>query len=167
ALGVDSIGLYLLHRPDPSVPYAESVGALRDLQLAGKVRHVGVSNVGVDEIDIARSLVAVAAVENELSPMFTRSIGEARHCADHDIPFLAWAPLGGRRTAAGISRACPWLCDLGHELAMTPQQAALLWVRAQGRTVVPIPGATRPETIGASVAALAAPLDLVTERLAQ
>ena len=95
ALGVEAIGLYQFHRPDPWVPFAESVGAMAELKAAGKVRLVGLSNVSVDQIRQARQLVEVASVQNEFSPRFRRSEGELTFCAANRIAFLPWSPLGG------------------------------------------------------------------------
>ena len=94
ALGVEAIGLYQFHRPDPKVPFAESVGAMAELKAAGKVRLVGLSNVSVDQIKQARQLVQVASVQNEFSPRFRRSEGELAFCAAEGIAFLPWSPLG-------------------------------------------------------------------------
>jgi aryl-alcohol dehydrogenase-like predicted oxidoreductase len=94
-LGVEAVGLYQFHRPDPKVPFTESVGAMAELQAAGKVRLVGLSNVSVDQIRQARELVEVASVQNEFSPRFRRSEGELAWCAANRIAFLPWSPLGG------------------------------------------------------------------------
>jgi aryl-alcohol dehydrogenase-like predicted oxidoreductase len=100
ALGVDAIGLYQLHRPDPKVPFAESVGALAELKAAGKVRLVGLSNVSVDQIRQASELVEVASVQNEFSPRFRRSEGELAFCAGSpSCPGARWA---------GSAVAAPW-----------------------------------------------------------
>jgi aryl-alcohol dehydrogenase-like predicted oxidoreductase len=148
ALGVDAIGLYQFHRPDPKVPFLESVGALAELKAAGKVRLVGLSNVSVDQIRQARQVVEVASVQNEFSPRFRRSEGELAFCAAERIAFLPWSPLGG----IGRGR------DLGgrHAAAahgVSPQQVALAWELAKAPVVIPIPGASRPETITDSAAA--------------
>ena len=88
ALGVEAIGLYQFHRPDPKVPFAESVGAMAELKAAGKVRLVGLSNVSFDQIRQARQLVEVASVQNEFSPRFRRSEGElAFFAAQRDRPW--------------------------------------------------------------------------------
>jgi aryl-alcohol dehydrogenase-like predicted oxidoreductase len=108
ALGVEAIGLYQFHRPDPKVPFTESVGALAELKVAGKVRLVGLSNVSVDQINQARQLVEVASVQNEFSPRFRRSEGELAFCAAQRIAFLPWGPLGGSgqsRDVGGRHRA--------------------------------------------------------------
>ncbi len=153
ALGVEAIGLYQFHRPDPKVPFAESVGALAELKAAGKVRLVGLSNVSVDQINQARELVDVASVQNEFSPRFRRSEGELAFCAAQGIAFLPWSPLGGigrGRDLGGRHRA---FAEVAEAHGVSPQRVALAWELAKAPVVIPIPGASRPETILDSVAA--------------
>ena len=165
ALGVEAIGLYQFHRPDPKVPFAESVGALAELKAAGKVRLVGLSNVSVDQIRQARELVEVASVQNEFSPRFRRSEGELAWCAANRIAFLPWSPLGGigrGRDLGGRHRAFAEVAE-GH--GVSPQQVALAWELAKAPVVIPIPGSSRPETILDSAAA--ASLRLTADELAR
>jgi aryl-alcohol dehydrogenase-like predicted oxidoreductase len=153
ALGVEAIGLYQFHRPDPKVPFAESVGALAELKEAGKVRLVGLSNVSVDQIRQARQLVQVASVQNEFSPRFRRSEGELAFCAAERIAFLPWSPLGGigrGRDLAGRHRA---FGEVAEAHGVSAQQVALAWQLAKAPVVIPIPGSSRPETITDSAAA--------------
>ena len=153
ALGVEAIGLYQLHRPDPKVPFAESVGALAELKEAGKVRLVGLSNVSVDQIRQARQLVQVASVQNEFSPRFRRSEGELAYCAAERIAFLPWSPLGGigrGRDLGGRHRA---FAEVAEAQGVSPQQVALAWQLAKAPVVIPIPGSSRPATIVDSAAA--------------
>jgi aryl-alcohol dehydrogenase-like predicted oxidoreductase len=153
ALGVEAIGLYQFHRPDPTVPFTESVGALAELQAAGKVRLVGLSNVSVDQISQASRLVNVASVQNEFSPRFRRSEGELAFCAAQGIAFLPWSPLGGigrGRDVGGRHRA---FAEVARALGVSAQQVALAWELAKAPVVIPIPGASRPETITDSLAA--------------
>jgi aryl-alcohol dehydrogenase-like predicted oxidoreductase len=154
ALGVDAIGLYQFHRPDPKVPFAESVGALAELQAAGKVRLVGLSNVSVDQIKLARQIVEVASVQNEFSPRFRRSEGELAWCAAERIAFLPWSPLGGigRGGSLGQGRHRAF-AEVAEAHGVSPQQVALAWELAKGPVVIPIPGASRPESITDSAAA--------------
>lgn len=149
----DVIDLYQLHRPDPDVPFAESVGALAELQQEGKVRQAGLSNVTVEQIDEARTIVRVASVQNELSPAFRSSRGELAHCERHGIAFLAWSPLGGMGAAAGLGGAHQVFRDVAERHGASPQQVALAWLLALSPACIPIPGASRPETILDSVRA--------------
>jgi aryl-alcohol dehydrogenase-like predicted oxidoreductase len=153
ALGVEAIGLYQFHRPDPKVPFVESVGAMAELKAAGKVRMVGLSNVSVDQIRQARELVEVASVQNEFSPRFRRSEGELAFCAAQRIAFLPWSPLGGMgrgRDLGGRHRA---FAEVAEAHGVSPQQVALAWELAKAPVVIPIPGARRPESILDSAAA--------------
>ena len=159
ALGVEAIGLYQFHRPDPKVPFAESVGALAELRAAGKVRMVGLSNVSVDQIEQARRIVAVASVQNEFSPRFRRSEGELAWCAAHRIAFLPWSPLGGMGRGGLLAQRHPAFAAVAARHGVSPQQVALAWELAKAPVVIPIPGARRPETIVDSAAAASLRLD--------
>ena len=158
-LRVDAIDLYQFHRPDPSVPFTESVGAAADLQHEGKVRHVGLSNVDVDQIEEAWGIVEVASVQNRLGPDFRSSLDEVQRCAERGIAFLAWAPLGGGRSAGRLGELQPAFAELAAARDVSPQRVAIAWALAAGATVIPIPGACRPETICDSVAAADLELD--------
>ena len=153
ALGVEAIGLYQFHRPDPKVPFAESVGAMAELKAAGKVRLVGLSNVSVDQIRQARQIVDVASVQNEFSPRFRRSEGELAFCASQRIAFLPWSPLGGIGRGRSLGGRHAAFAEVAEAHGVSPQQVALAWELAKAPVVIPIPGASRPETITDSAAA--------------
>ena len=142
SLGVEVIDLYQLHAPDPRVPLADSVGALIDLQAQGKIRHIGLSNVTVAEIDLARGLTTIATVQNRLNPYFREALdtGVVAHCATHGIGFLAYSPTGGGRLTKKLP-TLPVLAELSASLGMTAHQLVLAWVLAQGATVIAIPSA--------------------------
>ena len=159
ALGVEAIGLYQLHRPDPKVPFAESVGALAELRAAGKVRMVGLSNVSIDQIEQARRIVEVASVQNEFSPRFRRSEGELAWCAAHRVAFLPWSPLGGIGRGGMLGQRHSAFAEVAGRHGVSPQQVALAWELAKAPVVIPIPGARRPETIADSAAAATLRLD--------
>jgi aryl-alcohol dehydrogenase-like predicted oxidoreductase len=164
-LGVEAIGLYQFHRPDPRVPFVESVEAVAELKAAGKVRLVGLSNVSIDQIRQARELVEVASVQNEFSPRFRRSEGELAWCAANRLAFLPWSPLGGigrGRDLGGRHRA---FAEVAEAHGVSPQQVALAWQLAKAPVVIPIPGSSRPETILDSAAA--ASLRLSADELAR
>jgi aryl-alcohol dehydrogenase-like predicted oxidoreductase len=164
ALGVEAIGLYQFHRPDPKVPFAESVGAMAELKAAGKVRLVGLSNVRVDQIRQARELVEVASVQNEFSPRFRRSEGELAWCAANRIAFLPWSPLGGIGRGRDLGGRHKAFAEVAAAHGVSAQQVALAWELAKAPAVIPIPGASRPETISDSAAA--ASLRLSADELA-
>lgn len=167
ALGVDAIGLYQYHRPDPSVPYAESVGALAELLDEGKIRLAGISNATVAQIDEAQQVLGgrLASVQNEFSLRFRSSEDELRHCEALGIAFIPWSPLGGIGNAGQIERDHPDLAALARAKGVTPQQLTLAWMIAKGERVIPIPGSSRPETARASAAA--ADIELSAEEVAR
>jgi aryl-alcohol dehydrogenase-like predicted oxidoreductase len=154
ALATDAIDLYQLHRPDPATPFAESVGALRDLRDEGKIRLVGLSNVTVAQLEEAEAIVEVAAIQNELSLSYAYPIGkgEVAACEERGIAFLAWSPLGGPSAAGEAGGGA--VGRVAAEHGVSPQRVALAWLLSLSPAVVPIPGSRRPETILDSVAAV-------------
>jgi aryl-alcohol dehydrogenase-like predicted oxidoreductase len=154
-LGVEAIGLYQYHRPDPTVPWAESVGALADLLDEGKILMAGVSNANVARIDEAQQVLGgrLVSVQNEVSPRFRSSEGELEHCERLGIAFIPWSPLGGIGNADDIQRDHPAFAEVAAEVGASPQQVTLAWMLAKGSRVIPIPGSSRPETAIASPAA--------------
>jgi aryl-alcohol dehydrogenase-like predicted oxidoreductase len=155
-LGVDAIGLYQFHRPDPTVPYEDSIGALRDLLDAGKIRMAGISNASLDQIRIAQQILGgrLASVQNQYSPAFRSSQSELLLCEQLGIAFLPWSPLGGIKNAAELGTRYRPFAQIAAELGVTPQQVTLAWLLATSPVVIPIPGSSRPETIRASAAAV-------------
>ncbi|MCX2181758.1 aldo/keto reductase [Streptomyces sp. SKN60] len=175
-LGADAIGLYQLHKPDPAVPYAESLGAVRELLDAGTVRLAGVSNVDREQILLAREILGdrLVSVQNRYSPAVRDSEPELRLCAELGLAFLPWSPLGGisRSSLDGSSVLAEADPRFGafHRVArargVSPQRVALAWLLARpGGHVLPIPGASRPET--ARDSARAAELTLTEGELAE
>jgi aryl-alcohol dehydrogenase-like predicted oxidoreductase len=142
ALGAERIDLYQLHTPDPEVPFAESVGALAELQRAGKIRWIGLSNVTVADIDEASRQVTVVTVQNRLNPFFREAIesGVVAACEERGIGFLAYSPVGGGRLNLKLP-AHPALAPIARRHGVSPHAVVLAWVLAQGRTVIPIPSA--------------------------
>jgi aryl-alcohol dehydrogenase-like predicted oxidoreductase len=156
ALGVDAIGLYQFHRPDPKVPYADSVGALKELLDAGKIRLAGISNATIEQIDIARRVLGegnLASVQNQFSPAFRASEPELRHCAGLGIAFLPYSPLGGIRSAGKLGARHAAFQQVADAHSVSPQQVTLAWMLAKAPVVIPIPGASRPESITDSASA--------------
>lgn len=148
-LGVDAIGLYQHHRPDPKVPYAESIGALRDLLDAGKIRMAGVSNADPEQIRQAREILGdrLVSVQNQFSPAFRSSAQEIELCERLGIAFLPWAPLGGISRASRLGGHAAAFSAVAERYGVSPQRVCLAWHLARSPVVVPIPGASRPETI--------------------
>jgi len=150
ALGVDAIGLYQFHRPDPKVPYAESIGALKELLDEGKIRLAGISNATIEQIDIARHVLGeanLASVQNQFSPAFRSSEEELRYCAELGIAFLPWSPLGGIARADQLGSRHAAFQQVADAHGVSPQQVTLAWMLAKAPVVIPIPGASRPASI--------------------
>jgi aryl-alcohol dehydrogenase-like predicted oxidoreductase len=165
-LGVEAIGLYQFHRPDPTVPYAESVGALADLLDAGKIRLAGISNANPAQIREAREILGgrLASVQNQYSPAFTSSRAELDLCTELGLAFLPWSPLGGISRAGVLGDRFAAFQQVADAHGVSPQRVALAWMLAASPVVVPIPGSSRPETIRDSVQAT--DLKLTTDELA-
>ena len=154
-LGVEAIGLYQFHRPDPKVPYEESVGALRDLLDEGKIQQAGISNATPARIRSSNEILGgrLVSVQNEFSPAFRSSEPELELCDEMGIAFLPWSPFGGITNAAELgSRFAPF-AKVAKAHDVSPHRVCLAWMLAKSPSIVPIPGSTRPETIRDSVAA--------------
>ena len=166
-LGVDAIGLYQYHRPDPKVPWADSVGALADLLDEGKILMAGVSNATVAQIDEAQQVLGgrLVSVQNQFSPRFRSSAGELEHCEKLGIAFIPWSPLGGIGNTDNLERNHPAFSAVAKEVGASPQQVTLAWMLAKGSRVIPIPGSSRPETAIASPAAAA--IELTPDQVAR
>ena len=165
-LGGDAIGLYQFHRPDPDVPYAESVGALRDLLDEGVIVRAGISNANVEQIDLSQEILGgrLVSVQNQFSPKFLTSRGELEHCAELGIAFLPWSPLGGISDASELGGNHSAFAEVAKAHDVSPQQVALAWELSLADVVIPIPGASRPTSIEDSVKA--AELELTDDELA-
>jgi aryl-alcohol dehydrogenase-like predicted oxidoreductase len=144
ALGVNQIWLYQFHAPDPSVPFEKSVETFAQLQRERKCRHVGLSNVDMEQMEQASRIVDVQSVQNRLNPYFRESIEVAEECGRRRITFLAYSPVGGGRLAKKIPEFSV-LQTLAKKHGCSPHAVVLAWVRSKGETVVPIPGARTPE----------------------
>jgi len=148
-LGVDAIGLYQFHRPDPKVPYADSVGTLRELLDAGKIRMAGISNATVEQIRQAQEILGgrLVSVQNQYSPAFRSSAEELRLCDELGIAFLPWSPLGGITKAGELGTRFAAFGEVAQAHGVSPQQVTLAWMLARSPHIIPIPGASRPESI--------------------
>jgi aryl-alcohol dehydrogenase-like predicted oxidoreductase len=148
-LGVDAIGLYQYHRTDPKVPYADSVGAIRDLLDAGKIRMAGISNADPDQIRQAQEILGgrLVSVQNQFSPAFRSSEPELRLCDELGIAFLPWSPLGGIGKADRLGGHADAFAEVAERYGVSPQRVCLAWHLAKSPVVIPIPGSSRPETI--------------------
>lgn len=166
-LDVEAIGLYQFHRPDPATPYEESVGAVRDLLDEGKILMAGISNANPDQIRLAQEILGgrLVSVQNQFSPAFRSSEPELELCDELGIAFLPWSPLGGISKAGGLGTTHAAFGEIAADRGVSPQQVALAWELAKSPVVIPIPGASRPESILDSLRAVE--LELTDEELAR
>jgi aryl-alcohol dehydrogenase-like predicted oxidoreductase len=135
-LQVDRIDLYQLHAPDPDVPYEESVGALKELQDEGKIRHVGVSNVSIEQLMQARSIVEVVTVQNRFNLVYRDSTDVLEICERDGLGFFPWFPLA----AGELARPGAVVDELARRHDASPGQIALAWLLARSPVMLPIPG---------------------------
>ena len=152
-LRLERIDLYQLHAPDPQVPFAESVAALAELQRAGKIRHIGISNVTLAQLEEARRIAPVVSVQNEYN-LRERSCDDVlAACGRLGIAFLPWFPLGGSRGLHALN-----LKRVAARYGITPVQTALAWLLARSPVVLPIPGTQSVDHIEENVRAAAVTL---------
>ncbi len=149
-LRVDSIDLYQLHAPDPEVPYADSVGALKELQDEGKIRHIGVSNVSTEELAEAREIVEVVTVQNRFNLEDQSSEDVLEVCAADGIGFIPWFPLATGR----LARPGGPLDEVAGAHDASPGQVALAWLLARADVMLPIPGTSSVGHLEENVAAV-------------
>ena len=159
-LRLERIDLYQLHAADPAVPYAEQVGALKELQDAGKVRHIGISNVDEAQLKIARSVTAIAAVQNRYSATNRASEGVLEACEAAGIAFIPWFPLDAGDLVDGSG-----LAAVAQAKGVSPYQVALAWLLRRSPLMLPIPGTSSIDHLEENVAAAA--LTLSDDEFAQ
>ena len=148
-LKLDRIDLYQLHSPDPQVPYEDSVGALKELQDEGKIRHVGISNVSLEELAQARGIVEVVTVQNRYNLTDRHSEDVLEACEQAGIGFIPWFPLATGRLAEPGGP----LDEVAQAHDATPAQIALAWLLARSPVMLPIPGTSSIEHLEENVAA--------------
>ena len=153
-LGLDCIPLYQLHRPDPAVPFEESVGALAQLQQEGKIAHVGLSNVSIAQIEAARSIVPIVSVQNRYNLTERADQPVLEYCSSHGIAYIPWGPLAAKPFApeAPLSSESR-LEDIARAHDATPGQIALAWLFHKAPNILLIPGTTSPKHLGENIAA--------------
>jgi pyridoxine 4-dehydrogenase len=132
SLRTDRIALYYLHRVEPAVPLEESLGAIKEYQDRGKIRNVGVSNVGIDQIERARRVLPIAAVQNPYNLADRRHDAVVDYCSGEDIVFVPYVPLRGLGD--------PKVVEIATRHGATPQQIALAWLVRRSPVMLPIPG---------------------------
>lgn len=137
-LRVDAIDLYQMHVPDPDVPYDETLGAFVELQQAGKVRHIGISNVSIDQLQFAQGLCTVASVENRFNAADRDSEAVLKACTAHNIAFIPWAPIITNSTRVSLV-----IAEIAATHGVTQQQVALQWLLQRSANMLPIPGTSQ------------------------
>lgn len=148
-LGVERIGLFYLHRIDPAVPFADQIGTMKELRNEGKIAHFGLSSVTVAEIESARKIIDVAAVQNLFNVAVRPDEDVIDYCERESIPFVAWFPVlsGALAAAEGV------VADVAKEADATPAQVALAWLLARSEVMCPIPGTSSVAHLEENVAA--------------
>ncbi|MGH8642763.1 MAG: aldo/keto reductase [Burkholderiales bacterium] len=159
-LRLERIDLYQLHAPDPKVPYEDSVGTLAELQRAGKIRHLGVSNVRLKELAVARRIAPIVSVQNEYNLEDRSSENVLAACEKAGIAFIPWFPLG-----AGSLLRSGKIRRVATRLGATPAQVALAWLLSRSPVMLPIPGTSSLAHLEENSAAAA--LKLGAEDLAE
>jgi len=138
-LGVERIDLFQLHRIDPKVPADDQFGVLRDLQKEGKIRHVGLSEVNVAEIEAARRILPIATVQNQYNLAYRSSENVLNYCTRKNIGFIPWFPLA----TGDLAKPNGALMRIARQLGAQPAQVALAWLLKKSPVMLPIPGTSK------------------------
>jgi pyridoxine 4-dehydrogenase len=154
-LAVERIDLFQLHRIDPKVPADDQFGALRDLQKEGKVRHVGLSEVNVAEIEAARRIVSIATVQNQYNLAYRNSEDVLDYCTRRNIGFIPWFPLA----TGDLAKPHGALTRIARQLGAQPAQVALAWLLKKSPVMLPIPGTSKVKHLEENTAAALLNLD--------
>ncbi len=160
-LRLDTIELYQHHRPDKKVPYERSIAALKELQDEGKIRHIGVSNVSLEQLETAREIVEVVSVQNRFNLTDRHSQDVLERCEELGIAFFPWAPIA----AGELSERGGPVDRIASAHDASPGQVALAWLLARSAAIVPIPGTSSVEHLEENLAA--ADLQLTADELAE
>jgi pyridoxine 4-dehydrogenase len=153
-LKLEQIALYQLHRPDPQVPFEDSVGALTELQQQGKIRHIGLSNVDAGQLATAQSIAKIVSVQNRYNVADRESDDVLALCEREHIAFLPWAPLAQRAQAnAASDPRLTALEAIAQQRHIEMPQATLAWLLARSPVILPIPGTSRVDHLEENVAA--------------
>jgi pyridoxine 4-dehydrogenase len=150
-LGVERIDLWQLHRIDPQVPRNEQLDAIAAMQKQGLIRHLGLSEVSVDDIEAAQRRFVVVVVQNQYNLVERKSEAVLDYCEKHGIGFIPWFPLA----AGQLAEPGSVLSTIAERLGATPSQVALAWMLARAKVMLPIPGTSNPDHLRQNVAATA------------
>jgi aryl-alcohol dehydrogenase-like predicted oxidoreductase len=147
-LRLERIDLYQLHRIDSKVPMEDSLGALKEAQSAGKIRHIGLSEVSAAEIERARKVVPIVSIQNRYNFDDRKWDGALDYCEKENLGFLPWAPVGGNRGLSGNA-----LEAVAKAHGVTVYQVALAWLLQRSPVMLPIPGTSNPQHLEDNCAA--------------
>ena len=159
-LRLDRIDLYQLHRIDPKVPAEDQIGALKNLQAQGKIKHIGLSEVSVRQIQHAQTMAPIVSVQNRYSLADRGSEDVLEFCEQKGIGFIPWFPL----EAGKLSGANSPVGRVAAQLKATPSQVALAWLLARSPVILPIPGTSSVKHLEENIAAGALKIDEDTVR---
>jgi aryl-alcohol dehydrogenase-like predicted oxidoreductase len=154
-LRLERIDLYQLHRIDPKVPAEDQIGTLKDLQAQGKIKHIGLSEVSVQQIQHARTIVPIVSVQNRYSVTDRGSEDVLKYCEKEKLGFIPWFPLAAGRVSGSESP----ISRIAAQWNATPSQVALAWLLARSPVMLPIPGTSKVKHLEENVAAAALKVD--------
>ena len=160
-LRVEQIDVYQFHRPDPNVPFEESIGALVELKNEGKIRHIGISNVTTEQLERAQKLTPIVSVQNRYSAFERTSEPVLESCSQEEVAFLPWRPVEG----GGLAGAAGVIAEIARRNHATPTQIALAWLLAHSPVMLPIPGTSKVAHLEENLGAVA--LELAPAELAE
>ena len=156
-LGGRPIALYQFHRHDPSMTYADQMRSLKAVLDAGLVQRVGLSNATLPELELALDIIGgptdggIVSVQNEFSPRYRADADVLERCTELGIAFLPWSPLGGAEQAHEVGSRYGAFAEVGARIGASAQEVVLAWLRQLSPVMIPIPGATRIETVASIV----------------
>jgi pyridoxine 4-dehydrogenase len=150
-LHTDCIDLYQLHRVNPDVPIEDSVGMFKRFQEEGKIRHIGLSEVSIEQLERARAVAAIVSVQNEYNVAVRRHEALVDYCTEQGIVFIPWFPLGGLR--GDTAKVEQLVAEMAKKYQATPQQIALAWLLKRSPLMLPIPGTLSVDHLEANLQA--------------
>jgi aryl-alcohol dehydrogenase-like predicted oxidoreductase len=154
-LKLERIDLFQLHRIDDKVPAEDQLGTLKELQAEGKIKHIGLSEVSVAQIENARKHVPVVTVQNRYSVLDRGAEDVLEYCEREKIGFIPWFPLGAGQLSSAVSK----LAKIAEQAKITPSQLALAWLLRRSPVMLPIPGTSRVAHLEENVATVTAKID--------
>ncbi|HVX24478.1 MAG TPA: aldo/keto reductase [Candidatus Saccharimonadales bacterium] len=152
-LHLDCINLYQLHRINPNIPFVDTLGLLKEFQEAGKIHHIGLSEVTIEQLQAARKVAPIVSVQNQYNVANRQHEELVDYCTEHGIVFIPWFPLGG--LAGDAQKINDLLGELAGKYQATPQQLALAWLLKRSPLILPIPGTLSIEHLASNLQAAA------------